>query len=36
MIVGYGDIGAEVARVAKNAFNMQIIGIRQRIELVTE
>jgi lactate dehydrogenase-like 2-hydroxyacid dehydrogenase len=36
MIIGYGDIGSEVARMAKFGFNMYLIGVRQRLNLVTE
>ena len=31
-IVGYGDIGAACAKVAKNGFDMNVIGVKRRPE----
>jgi lactate dehydrogenase-like 2-hydroxyacid dehydrogenase len=28
-IIGYGDIGCHVAKLAKNGFNMKVIGLKR-------
>lgn len=35
-IVGYGDIGSTVAKMAKRAFGMRIIGVNKFPEMVTK
>ena len=35
-IVGYGDIGANCAKVAKNGFNMRVLGLKRNPETVSE
>lgn len=34
VIVGYGDIGAACAKIAKHGFQMKVTGIKRRPELV--
>lgn len=36
VIVGYGDIGAACARVAKLGFGTRVIGIKRRPDLVSD
>ena len=35
-IVGYGDIGAECAKIAKKGFKMRVIGIKRNPESVND
>ena len=30
VVVGYGDIGAACAKIAKNGFGMKVIGVKRR------
>lgn len=35
-IVGYGDIGAACAKIAKNGFNMKVSGVKRRPDQITD
>lgn len=35
-IVGYGDIGASCAKIAKDGFNMKVIGVKRNPKAVNE
>jgi phosphoglycerate dehydrogenase-like enzyme len=35
-IVGYGDIGAACAKIAKNGFNMKVTGVKRRPDQVSD
>ena len=32
LIVGYGDIGSSVGKIAKHGFNMKVTGLKRRPE----